>query len=176
MCTVLSSHHRCVLSAIITASAISTSAVAQGTGPGGPLAGYTPPADVFIYTVLVITLALIVVAVIAIVNALAQSAKNAAAPWRLSDALSEEGDVTNPQGMKITIMVASSSRLIALLGMIVIMALFLATGTIAIWTYAKTGSAGNFDGMLKYFLAGASLFVPYSINQIRAGFESIGKS
>jgi len=73
-------------------------------------------------------------------------------------------------------MVASSSRTIALFGMIVIMALFLGVGSIVLWTLASTGKAPDLNGVLQYFLAGAGLFIPYSINQIRAGFESIGKS
>jgi hypothetical protein len=140
-------------------------------------AGYTAPPDPVIYTVIALVYVGIIAGIAAAANTLGASSQATAtsAPWRLSDALSEEGDVTDASGVKRTIMVASSSRLIALFGMIVIMALFLGVGTVVLWSFAKTGTVEKLDGILQYFLAGAGLFIPYSINQIRAGFGSIGK-
>ena len=147
-------------------------AAAQAAG-----AKYVPLSETLVYVIMAVIYIIVFVAVVGVINAL--SRKSPALPgergWRLGDALSEEGEITGPGGGKQTVMLASSSRLIALLGMIVIMALFLGVGTIVIWELAETGSAPVLDGVLKYFLAGAGLFIPYSVNQIRSGFESIGK-
>jgi hypothetical protein len=143
--------------------------------PPAPAPSPLPPP--LVYGILIVVYALTFIGIIGAINALA---RRPAAPgergWRLSDALSEEGDITGPGGGKQTVMLASSSRLIALLGMIVIMALFLGVGTVVIWDLAESNTTPALDGILRYFLAGAGLFIPYSINQIRSGFESIGKS
>jgi hypothetical protein len=60
----------------------------------------------------------------------------------------------------------SSSRLIALLGMVMILIMFVSVGLVGIWTFAKTGKA-DLSNFQNYFLAGATLFVPYVFNQIK---------
>lgn len=95
--------------------------------------------------------------------------------WSLRDALSEEVDFTRPDGSKETLMIASSSRLIAFLGLIVLLALFLAVGSVIIVQLSATGTVADLTSVEHYFLAGLALFVPYGFNQISSAFASLGK-
>ncbi len=171
------SQHRIVIASNLIASMAFASIPAHAQDQAAAGVKYVPLSEPLAYAILAVIYIVVFVAVIGVINALAR--KSSTAPgergWRLSDALSEEGEITGPGGGKQTVMLASTSRLIALLGMIVIMALFLGVGTIVIWELAQAGTAPFLDGVLKYFLAGAGLFIPYSVNQIRSGFESIGK-
>lgn len=70
---------------------------------------------------------------------------------------------------------ASSSRLIAFVGMLAILMLFVAMGNWMIWQSFTSGKVP--DGttrMLAFLGGGASLFVPYAVNQFRAAFEAFG--
>ena len=88
--------------------------------------------------------------------------------WSLKDALTEPSaagtDGAAPVGA------SSSSRLIALLGMVVILILFVGVGLVAVWQLAENNKV-DLSQFQNYFLAGASLFVPYMFNQLR----NIGK-
>jgi len=95
--------------------------------------------------------------------------------WSLGDALSEEVDFTLPSGSKETRLIASTSRLIALFGLIALLAMYLAVGAIVLRQFAKDGTIPDLNGMYRFFLAGAGLFVPYAINQIRSAFDFLGK-
>ena len=95
--------------------------------------------------------------------------------WLLADALSEEA-TEESQGVKTVRLVASTSRLIALFGLIVILVLFLSFGIITIWSFGRTGKAPtDLAELAKYLLGGAALFIPYGINQIRATFDNVTK-
>jgi hypothetical protein len=95
--------------------------------------------------------------------------------WRLSEALSEEA-TEESGGVKTIRLVGSTSRLIALFGLIVILILFLSFGVIAIWTFGRTGKIPpDLAELAKYLLGGAALFIPYGINQIRAAFDNVAK-
>jgi ABC-type multidrug transport system fused ATPase/permease subunit len=90
--------------------------------------------------------------------------------WSLADALSEESSVQPvPNQVK---MVASSSRLIALLGLMGILAAVLGIGYSIVWSLF-TGQAANLNlGEIRKFLFGAAtLFAPYLANQLRAIFD-----
>ena len=95
--------------------------------------------------------------------------------WRLSEALSEEA-TEETGGVKTVRLVGSTSRLIALFGLIVILVLFLSFGVIAIWSFGRTGKIPpDLAELAKYLLGGAALFIPYGINQIRAAFDNVAK-
>lgn len=95
--------------------------------------------------------------------------------WSLADATSEESTITR-DGTPTTVMTASTSRLIALYGMLVILIVYLSTATIVLWDLAATGrSPSGLDKVMNFMLGGVSLFAPYAANQVRAAFESIGK-
>ena len=89
--------------------------------------------------------------------------------WSLKDALTEPTPAP-VAGAPAPVGASSSSRLIALLGMVVIMILFVSVGLVAMWQFAENDHV-DLSQFQSYFLAGASLFVPYMFNQIR----NIGK-
>jgi hypothetical protein len=103
--------------------------------------------------------------------------------WSLANALSEEADLTvDPNGgpygvngavVKETVLVASTSRLIALVGMLAIVALFIGFGTIELWAFAKTGTLLATTDILKFLVGGTTLFAPYVVNKFASAFASI---
>lgn len=134
---------------------------------------FTSMSDTAVYALQILVAAAVLLVFAAVVSKLKNSPD-----WKLGEAVSEEVEFaeTDADGKvtKTTRMMASSSRLIALLGMMVILLLFLGVGEVVIWDVAH-GKDPDLGGVLNFFLAGASLFVPYAINQVRSGFESIGK-
>jgi hypothetical protein len=96
--------------------------------------------------------------------------------WNLGDAVSEEaGNQPNPlpAGVK-PIMVASSSRLLALLGLLNILAVFLGFGYYFLYTAFSTGQVKIEDmkGVISYLFSGAVMFAPYLANQLQTAFSS----
>lgn len=95
--------------------------------------------------------------------------------WKLSEALSEDIELP-PQKAgdpPTKLMVGSSSRLIAFMGMLVIMALVMGAGIWLLWMLFTTRAVPTgLDNLLNYFVGTATLFVPYLANQLRA---AIGK-
>lgn len=102
--------------------------------------------------------------------------------WSVADAVSEEADEpvdagTDQSGNKKPAkkMVASSSRLIALLGMIATLGMFVGVGNYVIWRLFKTGTMPEeMTSVMAFLFGGSSLFVPYALNQFRSAFESFG--
>jgi hypothetical protein len=107
--------------------------------------------------------------------------------WSLADALSEEYQITPMNSDKITPqldkdgkpliiseMRASSSRVIALVGMIVILLMFIGFGIFALYNFAKTGQMpDSIDQVIKFLLAGLTLFAPYVVNKFSGIFDSL---
>lgn len=92
-----------------------------------------------------------------------------AGKWSLADALAEESS-EQPKAIidkKSVIMVASVSRLIALIGLLVIIVLILEIGYAAAWHLFVCGSVPDLGGIKTFLLAMAALFTPYIVNQIR---------
>lgn len=96
--------------------------------------------------------------------------------WSLAQALSEEVEfnTTDATGAKKTetLLVASTSRVIALFGLIALLVLFMGFGAIAMWYFATSAKMPDFSGILNYFYAGAGLFVPYGLNQFKEAFTA----
>lgn len=110
--------------------------------------------------------------------------------WSLADALSEETDVT-PEGAAptggavvgaqpaqptpvVTTLHGSSSRLIAFLGSIVILFLYLGFGLVALYVFATTGTLpASTSGVKDYLLTGLALFAPYAVNKFSSLFEGL---
>lgn len=100
--------------------------------------------------------------------------------WSLGKALSEntiveQNDLQTP-GRTVMAPMPSSSRLIAFLGMIVLLATFLAFGTSMIWGLGKTGTVPDMEHAQGFLLAGMSMFAPYLISQGREAVKSFGKT
>ncbi|MEM5316531.1 hypothetical protein [Paraburkholderia sp. JHI869] len=68
----------------------------------------------------------------------------------------------------------STSRVIAIFGMVVILFMFLGFGSVAMWRYAYFGDAQNAMDMMKILFAGVALFVPYGFNQVQKAISAFG--
>ena len=100
----------------------------------------------------------------------------AGSTWTLAMALSENevlkdaagNPVTDPvTGQPKSLVSASSSRLIAFMGMVVIVCMFLGIGYYIIWgLFTGIDVAAKLTGIWAYFAAGSSLFAPYAANQL----------
>ena len=97
------------------------------------------------------------------------------AAWSLADAISEEaGDQPNPlpPGVK-PIMVASSSRLIAFLGLSVILCLYLGFGYVYLWErFFRPSAMMDSKNLLAFLFGGATMFAPYMANQLSSAFST----
>ena len=97
--------------------------------------------------------------------------------WFLGDALSEEADNQPnplPPGVK-PIMVASSSRLMALLGLLNILGVFLGFGYYFLYSaFAGTVNLADMKSVIYYLFSGAVMFAPYLANQLQSAFSSFG--
>lgn len=99
--------------------------------------------------------------------------------WTLAHALSEESEqITSTTDGKTTqtVMVGSASRLIAFMGMLVIMAFFIGVGLWLLWRLLASGSVPpDLDKLLNFFYGGLVLFAPYLANQIKGALTTFGK-
>lgn len=100
--------------------------------------------------------------------------------WSMGKALSENTIVEQPDpadpSKTIKAPMSSSSRLIAFLGMIVLLATFLAFGSAAIWSMGTTGSMPDMKSALEFLLTGSALFAPYLFNQSKEALKAFGKT
>jgi len=103
--------------------------------------------------------------------------------WTMSRALSENTVVEqthpterdqNGQPLVLKAPPPSSSRLIALLGMIVIMGIFLGIGDVIIWSLGTSGKLPDLEKAKDFLYAGAALFAPYLISQAREAIKAFG--
>jgi hypothetical protein len=154
--------------------ALPATAVAQGA--------WTPPPGWFTYGVIGIVVVGAIVSMLLVRAALA-----AAKTWSLSDALSEETEVSSivdgkPQinaatnePVTVILMMASTSRLIAFMGMLVLILMFVGFGSFALYGFAVSGTLpASIDQVGKFLLAGMTLFAPYAVNKFAGVFESLG--
>jgi len=132
----------------------------------GITSGWVAPPDGVVYFVI----GILFFAMIAIGVALARLLRRAP-QWSLADALSEEADLADG-GVARTVLAASTSRLIAFLGMIAILGLFLGFGAFVLWGVAETGHVPeDSDEFSKYLFGGATLFAPYIVNKFASAFS-----
>ena len=96
--------------------------------------------------------------------------------WSVADAVSEEA---SPQPAVLPasregkpIMVASTSRLVALLGLLGILSMFIGVGYYILWSLFCKNAVPELWGVVRFFYGGAAMFAPYLVNQIRTAFES----
>lgn len=95
--------------------------------------------------------------------------------WSLGRALEEEVDLPTgtppPATGVMPLMIASSSRLIALLGTIIIGTFFIAIGYYVVWQLCNGQPIQDALNAWRYFMVGATLFIPYSFNKISSTFK-----
>jgi IPT/TIG domain-containing protein len=96
--------------------------------------------------------------------------------WSLGDALSEESSMQPKEihSRKDVIMVASSSRLIALLGLLGILSVVLGVGFAISWNLFIYGTVPQLAQVRSFLFGAACLFAPYLANQVRSAFDSPG--
>jgi hypothetical protein len=157
---------------------------AQGPAPATPPPAWASPQPWFVYTVIIVVLAGSLLAILLIRASLGHST------WSLADALSEEAEVTATvvdaagqiqprldaagKPIMITEMRASVSRLVALMGMMAILLMFIGFGAFALYSFAMNGAMpASIDKVIYFLLGGMTLFAPYIVNQFRAIFESL---
>ena len=141
---------------------------------------WVSPGNWFIYLVIIIVLLGALVSMLIIRSSLGNTT------WSLSNALSEGIELTemgedgkpimdkSNKPLMVTKLYPSSSRLVALMGMIVILLMFLAFGLFALFAFAKTGEMPkSINEVVKFLLAGLTLFVPYAVNKFSKLFEGL---
>jgi len=153
---------------IFSLSLMSGSGLAEGTPPVDK-----HPATILWFTIILVT-TFLAFCMICVVWGLRGTT------WTLADALSEEADPQPPVPPNATppakpVMVASSSRLIALLGLFVILSLFIGVGYYMLWCLFTNGPLEPLKDVTSYFYAGIVLFAPYIVNKFSDAF-SIFKS
>jgi hypothetical protein len=108
----------------------------------------------------------------------------AASKWSLNDAISEEITVTlfdadgapvkDAQGapQQVTKLGASTSRLIALMGLFAILLLYLGFGAVVLYYFGTgQGAAPGLMDATKFLLSGMTLFAPYVVNKFASVFQ-----
>jgi hypothetical protein len=136
----------------------------------------------FVYAVIIVVFLVGLVALAYIRSAIAES------EFKLSDALSEEADITmmedkgggkfgpvlgaTGEPVKITTLVGSVSRVIALMGMVSIVMLFLGFGIFVMFYFAiDEGAPKDIDKIIQFLVAGLTLFAPYIVNKFSSLFD-----
>jgi len=109
--------------------------------------------------------------------------------WQIGDALSEEVEINlefrdkdgnadikvdkSDKPLTAKVLRASVSRLIALMGMMVILLVFLGFGIFALYSFANTGMMPeSTDKVIKFLAGGLTLFAPYVANKFSGIFDS----
>lgn len=158
----------------------SSSVLAQATVEAAvEAAEVTPPNDWFIYAIILLAFMGSIVSMLLIRSALMNS------QWSLADALSERVELTeqkedgsplmeNNQPVLIKKMQPSSSRMVALLGTVAILFLFLSFGAFALFHFAQSGQMPDgINKVVTFLTAGLTLFAPYVVNKFSNSFEAL---
>lgn len=174
------------------AAAKAAEAAASSASAAAVNSSWIPPSDIAIYLVPIIVLFGSLIAILAIRKSLPDS-------WSLADALSEEvplpvikevttkgqngaPDVVTEEPLYdkegkpvlIPVLKASSSRVIALMGMLSILFMFIGFGTFALYGFGKTGNAPeSVSDIVKFLAAGMTLFAPYVVNKFASLFQGL---
>ena len=90
--------------------------------------------------------------------------------WSLALALSEEATLPEgtptPAAGQLPPMVGSSSRLIALIGTIILGTFFVGIGFYVVWQLCCGHDINTANSAWAFFASGSTLFLPYGINKI----------
>lgn len=150
-----------------------------------------PPSEVFLYLIPGGVIFGSLIAILAIRGSLPKE-------WSLADALSE--DVLLPAFIEVTtkdqdgvpvvtrqpiydkngtpvlvpVMKASSSRLIALIGMLAILFMYIGFGSFVLYDFGATSTVpDSITQIVKFLLAGMTLFAPYVVNKFSSLFSGL---
>lgn len=126
--------------------------------------------DMLTNTIMIGTTILLVTSLLLVVKTLKKQ------NWSLAQALAEESTLPEgsptPAAGDLPPLIASSSRLIALLGSIILGSFFVATGYFVLWRLCHGQSISQANDAWSFFLAGASLYLPYGANKIASIFKT----
>lgn len=173
---------------LIAAAVLAAAKPAASAAPASAALAWVPPATWLLYFVPLVALFGAVIAILVIRSALLASPQ-----WSLADALSEEtllpaytevsvnGVTTraldkDPDGKPVLVpqMRASSSRVIALMGMVAILFLFIGFGAFALFDLGSTGQMPDkMDSVVNFLMAGLTLFAPYLVNKFASVFQGL---
>ncbi len=98
--------------------------------------------------------------------------------WSFGEALSEEaGNQPSPLPVGVkAVLVASSSRLIAFLGLLTILVIFLGFGYYILYAaFAGTLTFEEIKDFMYFLFGGATMFAPYLANQLQSAFSAFSK-
>lgn len=116
-----------------------------------------PPDPLIIYAVIALVIGGFLVAVKTLMKSLSRENSG----WSLAAALSEPSTDGKTPGT------ASSSRLIAFLGSIAIISLFMGFGVFVLWDVARNDRVPSGIGeVVQYLTTGLTLFAPYAFNKV----------
>lgn len=180
-------HLRAPALGIVGFFSVVTVAWSQATpaADAGAASTWVRPDPWFVYGIILLVLVGSLIAMLMIRSAIVTSGR-----WSIADALAEETEVTAmkpdangrptavPQldaagkPLTITDMRASISRLIALMGMMAILMIFLGFGAFALYGFAMTGTIPDMSGVINFLMAGLTLFAPYLVNKFSSIFEA----
>lgn len=169
-------------------SATLAAAQAASTGPGASSTPWIAPSQAMLYGVPIVVLVGSLLAILSVQRALKPGS------WTLADALSEEvplpvfREVTDAAGVKTREplfdkdqkpvlapeMRASSSRVIALMGGIVLVFMYVGFGVFALYGFGNSGRIPDeISGVVNYLVAGMTLFAPYVVNKFSSLFSGL---
>ncbi len=135
------------------------------------------------------TLIVLVAAAVVISMLLCYRSLREARDWSLTDALSEEVALTKTDAagnpidaagiplaagqlpLTITMMKASSSRFIALVGTVAILMLYVGFGLACLYRFANFNEIPDMTKAANFFYSGLVLFAPYLINKFSSVFS-----
>lgn len=174
---------------LCAAIAMFLATLAHAQAPAAPPPPWVPPATWLLYFIPLLALFGAVVAICVIRAALKQSTG-----WSLADALSEQVDLPvytevtdaagnttrslqlGPDGKPLLAaqMRASSSRVIALMGMVAILFLFIGFGALALFALGSTGQVpDSLERVVNFLVSGMTLFAPYVVNKFASLFQGL---
>ena len=97
-----------------------------------------------------------------------------AGKWSLANALSEESayqpkEITSSNQI---ILLASTSRVVALFGLIGILGIVIGTGYAVMWNLFLSGTLPELGGLKGFLIGCGAMFAPYIANQVRSAFDN----
>jgi hypothetical protein len=120
-----------------------------------------------------VALACILVSVLVALYQLGKRSPDAQArSWSLADALSENVTLSSSTGVPVTVLVASSSRLIAFLGLVVSLAVYVCIGLALLFALLTGKDVSKVvDTLWQVLAGGVGMFLPYLANQAREALK-----
>jgi hypothetical protein len=153
-----------------------------GLAAAQPVA-WTPPGEWIINTIVAVVVLGSLISILVVRSALFKSTN-----WSLAEALSEEIEVSAQQidsggkasfvmqdgkPVTVTVMRPSSSRVIALMGLVVILLMFVGFGAFALSAFARTGEMpASMDKVRDFLFGGMTMFAPYVVNKFASVFSA----